>query len=196
MGKYAPYFQGNILLIPEISEALDTRIISLVVVDIKARFAGLKKDNFEELMQTADIPGQYFCRRSFATWDVLLPTKEQAAKLVESCINTKFFSLQPEYMGTRRIRVTVRNVPANLPGKVVASYLSAFGWVEEMMQPCATAETAHGDYTFRLCLDREGFQAISDTLYFRDRQMMVVVEGRRPRCRNCKQVGHLTKVCP
>ena len=37
-GKYAPYFQSNIILpIPEISEALDPRIISLVVVDIKMR---------------------------------------------------------------------------------------------------------------------------------------------------------------
>ena len=110
---------------------------------------------------------------------VLLPTKEQAAKLAESCVNTKFFRLQLEYMGTRRIWVTVCNLPANLPGEVVASYLSAFGRVEEMTQLCATAGTAFGDYTVRLYLDREGFQAIPDTLYFRDRQMMVVVEGRR-----------------
>ena len=62
-GKHAPYFQGNIiLLITEISEALDPYIILLVVVDIKTmRFARLKKDNFEELIRTAGIPGQYFC---------------------------------------------------------------------------------------------------------------------------------------
>ena len=54
--------------------------------------------------------------------------------LAETCINTKLFRLQPEYMGTRRIRVTVCNVPANLPGEVVASYPSAFSRVEEMTQ--------------------------------------------------------------
>ena len=43
---------------------------------------------------------------------------------------------------------------------------------------------------------REGFQAILDTLYFWDWQMMVVVEGRWPCCWSCKQVGHLGKVCP
>ena len=93
VGKYAPYFQGNVILpIPEISEALDPCIILLIVVDIKTRgFAELKKDTFGELMRTAGIPGQYFCRESFATWDVLLPTKEQAAKLAESCISMKFF---------------------------------------------------------------------------------------------------------
>ena len=44
----------------------------------------------------------------YATWVVLLPTKEQAAKLAESSITSKFFRLQLEYMGTRRIRVTLR----------------------------------------------------------------------------------------
>ena len=147
-------------------------------------------------MHPADIPGHYFCRRSFGTCDVLLQTKEQAAKLTESCITTKFFRLQLEYMGTQRICAPFCNVPANLPGEVVASFLSAYGRVEEMAQLRATAGAAHRDYAFRLCLDREGFQAIPDTLYFQDRQMMVVVEGRRPRCRNCKQVGHLGKICP
>ena len=117
-----PYFQSNTILhVPDITEDLDPRIISLVVVDIRTRrFAGLKKDYFEDLMHTSGIPVQYFCRRSFEIWDVLLPTKEQAAKLAESCVNTKFFRLQSEYMGTRRIRVTVCNVPANPPGEVVA----------------------------------------------------------------------------
>ena len=158
--KYAPYFRCNIILpIPEISEAMNLCIISLVVVSIKTRgFAGLKKDAFEDLMRAASIPGKYFCRRSFATRDVLLPPKDQAAKLAESCINRKFFRLQPDYMGTRRIRVTVCNVPANLPREVVASYMCAFSRVE-MMQLRATAGTAHGDNTFRLCLDREGFQS-------------------------------------
>ena len=76
-------------------------------------------------MRTAGIPAQYFCRHSFATWDVLLPTKEQTAKLAESCVNTKFFRFQLEYMGTRKIRVTVCNVPANLTGDVVTSLA---GW--------------------------------------------------------------------
>ena len=108
VSKYAPYFQGNVILpIPEITEVLDPRIISLVFVDIKMRFAGLKKDTLEELMYNVGIPGHYFFRQSFVTWDVLLPTKEQAAKPVESCI-------------TRRIRVIVCNVPADL-SEVMAS---------------------------------------------------------------------------
>ena len=104
------------------SKALDPCTISLIVIDIKMkRFVGLKKDTFEELMHTESMQEWYFCRQSFATWDVLLPTKELAAKLAESWINTKFFQLQPEYMGTRRIHVMICNVSANLPGEVVVS---------------------------------------------------------------------------
>ena len=57
-----------------------------MVVHLKTwRLAGLTKDVFEELIQIAGIPVQYFCRRSFITWDILLPTKE-VARLGESCI--------------------------------------------------------------------------------------------------------------
>ena len=142
--KDALYFQGNTILpIPEITDALDPRILSLVVVDIKTRrIAGLKNYTFEDLMRPAGIPGQYFCRRSFVTWDVLLPTKEQVSNLPEICIQTQSYRLQPEYMGTRRVRITVCNVPANLPGEVMVSYLSALNRIEEMTQMRATAGTA------------------------------------------------------
>ena len=198
VGKYAQYFVGNeILPIPEIVEALEPRILSLVVSDLKTRrLVGLKKEAFEELLKKAGIPCQYFCRKSFATWDVLLPTEAEAAKAAKSNITTRFFRLQPEYKGTRRVRVTVCNVPAFITGEVLASYLSAFGRVEEFNLLRSSAGTAYGDYTFRLCLTRDGFQAIPETLVSRDRQMMVVVEGRRPRCWGCKQVGHIAKFCP
>ena len=149
MGKYAQYFIGNeILLIPEIVQQFEPRILSLVISDQKTkRLVGL-------------------------------PTEEQAVKAAASNIITKHFRLQPEYKGTRRICVTVCNVPAYITGEVLASYLSAFGKVEEI----------NGDYTFRLCLTRDGFKAIPETLVSGDRQMMVVVEGRRPRCWGIKKL--------
>ena len=123
-------------------------------------------------------------------------TKEQAAKIAANNISTKFFRLQPEYMGTRRIRVTVCNVPAIITGEVLASFLSSYGRVEEVNLLRSPAGTAYGEYMFRLCLRREGFQAIPEIITCRDRQMMVVVEGRRPRCWGCKQLGHIAKFCP
>ena len=198
MEKYAQYFKGNeILPIPELVQELEPRILSLVISDIKTKkLVGVKKETFEELLRKAGIPCQYFCRKSFATWNVLLPTEEQAAKTARTNIMTKNFRLQPEYKGTRRLRVTISNVPAHLTGEVLASYLSAFGEVEEFNLLRSPAGTAYGDYTFRLCLTRDGFKAIPETLISGDRQMIVMVEGRRPRCWECKQVGHIVKFCP
>ena len=196
--KYAKYFKGNeILPIPELVEKLTPRILSLVVSDLKTkRLVGLKKETFEELLRKAGIPCQYFCRKSFATWDVLLPTEDQAAMLAANNITTKYFRLQPEYRGTRRLRVTICNGPASITGEVLAAYLSSYGQVEEYNLLRSPAGTAYEDYAFRLCLTRDGFKAIPEILISGDRQMIVMVEGRRPRCWSCKQIGHISKFCP
>ena len=196
--KYAKYFKGNeILPIPELVEKLTPRILSLVVSDLKTKkLVGLKRETFEELLKKAGIPCQYFCRKSFATWDVLLPTEDQAAKLAANNVTTKYFRLQPEYRGTRRLRVTICNVPAHITGEVLAAYLSSYGQVEEFNLLRSPTGTAYGDYAFRLCLTRDGFKAIHETLISGDRQMIVMVEGRRPRCWSCKQIGHISKFCP
>ena len=157
---------------------------------------GLKKETFEELLRKAGIPCQSFCRKSFATWDVLLPTEDQAAKLAANNIATKYFRLQPEYRGTRRLHVTICNIPAHITGEVLAAYLSSYGQVEEFNLLRSPAGTAYGDYAFRLCLTRDGFKAIPETLISGDWQMIVMVEGRRPRCWSCKQIGHISKFCP
>ena len=102
------------LPIPELVEAVQPTNLSLIITDIKIRrLASLKKDKFEELLKAAGIPARYFCRHSFATWDILLPSQELATKLARnSSITTKHYRLQPEYMGRRRIKVTV-TCPSN-----------------------------------------------------------------------------------
>ena len=96
---------------------MEPRILSLVILGLKAkRLVRLKIETFEEVLRKAVIPCQYFCRRSFATWDILLPIEEQAAKAAANNITTKNFRLQPEYKGTRKLRVTVCNVPAYITG--------------------------------------------------------------------------------
>ena len=197
--KYAQYFKGNrILPIPELVEAVQPKTLSLIVSDIKTRrLAGLKKEKFEEILKAAGIPARYFCRRSFATWDILLPSQELATKLASNnCINTKQYRLQPEYMGRRRIKVTVCNVPIQLSGDVLAAFLSDYGDVEEYTTMKSPNGTAHGDYSFTMCLNRGGFQAIPHTVDYEDQAMLVVVEGRKPQCWHCKQVGHFARSCP
>ena len=161
--KYAQYFQGNrILPIPELVEAVQPKTLSLIVTDMRTRrLAGLKKETFEELLKVAGIPARYFCRRSFATWDVLLPSQELATNLAgNSSITSKYYRLLPEYIGKRRIKVTVCNVPIQLSGGVLAAFLSDFGDVEDFSTIKSSSDTAHGDYSFTMCLNRGGFQAI------------------------------------
>ena len=75
-------------------------------------------------------------------------------------------------------------------------FLSSYGSVEEITLLRSAAGIAYGDYVFQMCLTREGFQAIPETIVSRERQMMVVVEDRRLCCWNCKQLGHISKFCP
>ena len=147
------------------------RVGKLVITDLKTRrLVGLKKEGFEDLLRI--LLSQKFCD--------LGPSKEQAVKAASTTITTKFFRLQPEYIGTRRVRVTVCNVPAFITGEVLVAFLSKFGRVEESNLLRSAAGTACGDHVFRICLDREGFQAIPEVITRRERQMVVVVvvEGR------------------
>ena len=196
--KYAKYFKENeILPIPELVEAVEPKTLSFVVTDLRTRrLAGLKKESFEELLQTAGIPGKYFYRRSFATWDVLLPSEEIAKKLSTQNITTKYFRLQPEYRGKRRIKVTVCNVSMQLNGDVIAAYLSSYGGVEDYMQIKSAHGTAYSDFLFTMILDRGGFNTIPHIISYRDTTMTVIVEGRKPLCWYCKQLGHFSRSCP
>ena len=196
--KYEKYFEGNrIHPILELIKEVEPKTISFVETDLRTRrLAGIKKDVFEDLLRAADIPAKYYCRRSFATWDVLLPSEEQAAKLAGGNITSKYFRLQPEYMGRRRIKITVCNVPIALNEEVLAAYLIKYGNIEAIDKAKSTNGTAHGDYVFTMCLDRGGFTAIPHTISYEDRTMTVVVEGRKPQCWNCKQLGHFSKSCP
>ena len=107
-------------------------------------------------MKTAGIPGKYFYWRSFATWDVLLPSEEIAKKLATKNITTKYFWLQPEYHGKRRIKVTICNVPMQLNGEVLTAYLSSCGGVEDFTLITSAHGTAYSDYSFIMVLDGGG----------------------------------------
>ena len=196
--KYEKYFQGNrILPTPELVKEVQPKIVSFVITDIKSRrLAGIRKETFEDLLRAADIPAKYYCRRSFVTWDVLLPNEELATKLAGGNITSKYFRLQPEYMGKRKIKITVCNVPIQLNKEVLTAYLSGYGDIEEVVKAKSANRTAHGDYIFTMCLDRGGVMAIPHTLNYESQVKTVVVEGRKPQCWNCKQLGHFSKSCP
>ena len=58
--KYADYFkEGEILPIPELVKEVEPKTLSFVVTDLKTKkLAGLKKETFEDLLKSANIPMQ------------------------------------------------------------------------------------------------------------------------------------------
>ena len=160
--KYASYLKdGEILPIPGLVEAVEPKTPSSVVTDLQTKtLAGLKKETFEGILKTANIPSKYFYRRSFATWDVLLPSEEAPKKLASGNSTTRFFRLQPEYRGKCRIKVTVCNVSMQLSGDVLAVYLSITDGVEQVTKKTSNNGTAYSDYAFIMCLDRGGFNTL------------------------------------
>ena len=106
--------KNEILPIPELLAESKPKTPYFIVIDLRTRrLARIKKETFGKLLKTAGIPSWYFCRWSFATWTVLLPSEELAVKLAGSNVWTRFFRLQQEYQGKRRIKVTVCNVPVS-----------------------------------------------------------------------------------
>ena len=83
-----------------------------------------------------------------------------------------------------------------LNGDVIAAYLSSYGGVEEYTQITSSHGTVYGDFSFTMILDRGGFNAIPHTIAYRTTTMTVIVEGRKPLCWNCKQLGHFSRSCP
>ena len=77
-------------------------------------------------------------------------------------------------------------------GGVLASYLSAYGDVEDVLAR-SVAGTAHSDYVINMCRKQEGFQAIPHISKFEQQNMMVVVEDRKLLCLSCKQLGHFAR---
>ena len=158
--------------------------------------AGIRKETFEELLRAAGIPAKYFCRCSFATLDVLLPSEGLAVKLARNNITSKHFRLQPEYMERRWIKVTVSNVPIQISGDVIAAYLTECGDVEEVAKAKSTNGTAHGNHYLAMCLNRTGFQSIPHTIDYENQTMMVLVEGKKAPMPELQTAGTLSRTCP
>ena len=167
-----------------------------MVTDIKTRrLAGIRKETYEDLLKAAGIPAKYYCKRSFATWDILLPNEELATNLARGNITSKYFRLQPEYMGRKiknhRVqypypieRGGVGRIPKRLwrhwrGGKDKVGKRDRARWLHFHQVP--------GQWRV--------FMAIPHTLDYESQVMTVVGEGRKPQCWNCKQLGHFSKSC-
>ena len=123
----------------------------------------------------------------------ILPIPELIKKVENKTLS---FIITDNKTKRRRIKVTVCNVPIQLSEDVIAAYLTEYGDVEVMIKAKSTNGTAHGDHYFTMYLNRTWFQSIPHTIEYENQTMIVVVEGRKPQCWNCKQLGHFSRTCP
>lgn len=101
--KYESYIKGNeFLTIPEAVDAVKTRTIFLLAIDVRTqRLIGVSKETLEEALKSFKIGPKILARMSNALWDILLATVEEAKKLAGSTLATNSVRLQTDYLATR-----------------------------------------------------------------------------------------------
>lgn len=141
----------------------------------------------EALKRTQILP-KVLARMFNDMWDIVLICEEDDKKLAVSVITTK--SVQTEYMGTRKISVTLHEVPMVLTEERLGVF-SKYGEVEDVSASARKMGIVTGDYLLQITMSRKYFMDIPDILSCRGRNILVIVEGRRPHCWFFGVVGHL-----
>lgn len=99
-------------------------------------------------------------------------------------------------MGTRRAKVTVHGVPIDSTEVRLGEFFAQYGKVDEVVGVTSKAGIATGDIVLEITLTRKSIADIPNILMYRERRMLVVVEGQRPYSWSCRSLGHMVKLCP
>ena len=140
------------LPIPEVTKALEPRTVLR---------HGHPKDPMSCNPQKRHFWGTY--EKQWSSMSILLPSKlcnillpsKVAVKLTSKNIITKNYQRQTEYMGMRRTKIVIYNVPGNLSGDYLTSILSIYGQVEEVTPLRGGTGMANRDYAFILRLKKK-----------------------------------------
>ena len=94
-------------------------------------------------------------------------------------------------MGRRRTTVSIYEVPSFLRDVNLAAYMLQFGDIVS-----ATHDGMRGEWRFDIMLDMKTFYSVPNWLEVEGRRLPVIVSGRKPACRHCGEIGHLSAVWP
>lgn len=195
--KYEKYLHGNeFLTIPEVLEAVNAEVISLLTTDVKSRqLIGVSRENMKEVLKSLKIMPKMLARSSNSMWD-LLSSKQEAKQLAGSILSTYSLQLQTEYMRTRNTNITIHGVPVDISENRIGAFFAKFSQVDKVSAVRSKSGIATRDIILQVVLTRQSFQDIPNILTCRFKKILVVVEGRRPCCWACGAVGHMAKAWP
>lgn len=177
-------------------KAVAPRIISLIVSDLQSR--RLRRTTKDEVLTAALSNGlkcQHLTRRRFATYDLLLPTKEDCEALAKKVLVYEQLRIQTEYRGRRLIKVTLCKTPARVTEENVTTFFQQYGEVVSLSSRVSRIGYPFLEWDAQLYLDRESFDSIPEFFTDYGFRLPVAVEGRRPLCWNCSRMGHLSADC-
>ena len=95
-------------------------------------------------------------------------------KLCDMGRAAKNITTKREYMGMRRTNVIIVNAPVDISDNYLAAFFKNSYGLVEVTTLRGGKGTANGDYSLLLCLKRDGFQSIPDTIQFRNQTLMIV----------------------
>lgn len=130
-------------------------------------------------MNTFSIVPNILTRRSNAMWDILLGISEEAKVLTGSTLTTKSVRAQNGMFGH--------------PENQDHTSRGALGYRKSPYRNLLfLLRIATGEVLRNVTLTRKCFMDVPDILMCRVRNILIIVEGRRP---HCWTTGHLSKLC-
>ena len=184
---------GLMFNLEEVRQDQIKRTVSVFLVDKRSRkIVKPAKDMVLRQISSLGVKAQaIIAGASYAFWDILLPTTEEAVALTKKTLENKEYFFRTEYMGRRRTTVSVYEVPSFLRDANLAAYMLQFGDIVS-----ATHDGMRGEWRFDIMLDMKTFYSVPNWLEVEGRRLPVIVSGRKPACWHCGEIGHLSAVCP
>lgn len=94
-------------------------------------------------------------------------------------------------MGTRKTKVRVYGMPVDITEYRMGTFFAQYEQIEEVSAVISKASIASGDFVLQITLTRRSIADIPNILMYREKRMLLVVEGRRPYCWSYRTSGHI-----
>ena len=192
--NYAHLVKKGGIMVDEVElKSIEKKMVSIFVIDRKInKIVRSTKDIVMKSLAGMGIKIEQIIKgNGFAMWDILLASEEECLALTKRDLHTKDHILRVVYLGRRRTRVTVFEVPRYVNGETVGAFLLTYGDIVGV-----SPDYRRGEWRFELMLDIEAFNSIPNCMDIGDkRQVPIIVSGRKPVCWMCGQSGHLAAIC-